>query len=245
MLIRIDRDSQDFINAALGNERARAARGLDGYRLRPGVDIVSDPLINPAGNLTVVGDLDLSGLRYGPGSDRNDPARRGFGEPGVLNIRAAGDLTITAASTTASPAAATPDDQGWYLFEWRNAQNSGNTPFGGDIVIPIDGVSLDKGTVFPKGAVLNYDLPTEGVTLPKGIALPWWWNWPATTCCRRAWCWARTYHGDGSVAWRAGTVPTADVTLAPGMKLGAGTVLRAETLAAALTWPRAWPCPRR
>ena len=66
MLIRIDRDSQDFINAALGNElRARLA-GLDGYRLRPGVDIVSDPLINPAGNLTVVGDLDLSGLRYGP-----------------------------------------------------------------------------------------------------------------------------------------------------------------------------------
>ena len=58
------------------------------------MDIVSDPLINPAGNLTVVGDLDLSGLRYGPGSDRNDPARRGFGEPGVLNIRAAGDLTI-------------------------------------------------------------------------------------------------------------------------------------------------------
>ena len=47
--------------------RARLA-GLDGYRLRPGVDIVSDPLINPAGNLTVVGDLDLSGLRYGPGS---------------------------------------------------------------------------------------------------------------------------------------------------------------------------------
>ena len=73
MLIRIDRDSQDFINAALGNgARARLA-GLDGYRLRPGVDIVSDPLINPAGNLTVVGDLDLSGLRYGPGSDRNDP----------------------------------------------------------------------------------------------------------------------------------------------------------------------------
>ena len=34
MLIRIDRDSQDFINAALGNgARARLA-GLDGYRLR-------------------------------------------------------------------------------------------------------------------------------------------------------------------------------------------------------------------
>ena len=35
MLIRIDRDSQDFINAALATRAARAARGLDGYRLRP------------------------------------------------------------------------------------------------------------------------------------------------------------------------------------------------------------------
>ena len=165
----------------------------------------------------------------------------------MLNIRAAGDLTIHGSINDGfAPPPATPDDQGWYLFEWRNAQNSGNTPFGGDIVIPIDGVSLDKGTVFPKGAVLNYDLPTEGVTLPKGIALPVVvelagnYVLPAGVVLG-----ADVYHGDGSVAWRAGTVPTADVTLAPGMKLGAGTVLRAETLAAALTWPRAWPCPRR
>ena len=156
----------------------------------------------------------------------------------MLNIRAAGDLTIHGSINDGfAPPPATPDDQGWYLFEWRNAQNSGNTPFGGDIVIPIDGVSLDKGTVFPKGAVLNYDLPTEGVTLPKGIALPVVvelagnYVLPAGVVLG-----ADVYHGDGSVAWRAGTVPTADVTLAPGMKLGAGTVLRAETLAAALTW---------
>ena len=57
MLIRIDRDSQDFINAALATRLSARLAGLDGYRLRPGVDIVSDPLINPAGNLTVVGDL--------------------------------------------------------------------------------------------------------------------------------------------------------------------------------------------
>ena len=194
MLIRIDRDSQDFINAALGNGALRARlAGLDGYRLRPGVDIVSDPLINPAGNLTVVGDLDLSGLRYGPGSDRNDPARRGFGEPGVLNIRAAGDLTIHGSINDGfAPPPSTPDDQGWYLFEWRNAQNNGNTPFGGDIVIPIDGVSLDKGTVFPKGAVLNYDLPAEGVTLPKGIALPVAVELAGNYVLPAGWCWART-----------------------------------------------------
>ena len=157
------------------------------------MDIVSDPLINPAGNLTVVGDLDLSGLRYGPGSDRNDPARRGFGEPGVLNIRAAGDLTIHGSINDGfAPPPSTPDDQGWYLFEWRNAQNSGNTPFGGDIVIPIDGVSLDKGTVFPKGAVLNYDLPAEGVTLPKGIALPVAVELAGNYVLPAGWCWART-----------------------------------------------------
>ena len=112
-------------------------------------------------------------------------------------------------------------------------------------MIPIDGVSLDKGTVFPKGAVLNYDLPAEGVTLPRASPCRWRWSWPATCAAGGVVLGADVYHGDGSVAWRAGTVPTADVTLAPGMKLGAGTVLRAETLAAALTWPRAWPCPRR
>ena len=63
--------------------------------------------------------------------------------------------------------------------------------------------------------MLNYDLPTEGVTLPKGIALPVVvelagnYVLPAGVVLG-----ADVYHGDGSVAWRAGTVPTADVTLA-------------------------------
>ena len=61
-----------FHQRGVGNElRARLA-GLDGYRLRPGVDIVSDPLINPAGNLTVVGDLTCRACATAR-SDRNDP----------------------------------------------------------------------------------------------------------------------------------------------------------------------------
>ena len=155
------------------------------------MDIVSDPLINPAGNLTVVGDLDLSGLRYGPGSDRNDPARAG--EPGVLNIRAAGDLTIHGSINDGfAPPPSTPDDQGWYLFEWRNAQNSGNTPFGGDIVIPIDGVSLDKGHRVPQGRRAELRPAGRGRHLPKGIALPVAVELAGNYVLPAGWCWART-----------------------------------------------------
>ncbi|WP_246893167.1 filamentous haemagglutinin family protein [Achromobacter xylosoxidans] len=246
MLIRIDGDSQTFINAALGNGALRARlAGLDGYRLRPGVDIVSDPLVNPAGNLTVAGDLDLSGFRYGPGADRLDPARRGFGEPGVLNIRAAGDLTLHGSINDGfAPPPATPDDQGWYLVEWRTNLGDGTTPFGSDVVIPIDGVSLDKGTVFPRHAVLNYDLPADGMALPKGVALPVMAELAGSYVLPAGMVLAAdVYYGDGSLAWRAGTVPTADITLSPGMKLGAGTVLRAETLVAALTWPKGVALP--
>ena len=155
------------------------------------MDIVSDPLINPAGNLTVVGDLDLSGLRYGGlGPQRSRAARRRTGR--AEHPRGRRPDHSRQHQRRLRPPPSTPDDQGWYLFEWRNAQNNGNTPFGGDIVIPIDGVSLDKGTVFPKGAVLNYDLPAEGVTLPKGIALPVAVELAGNYVLPAGWCWART-----------------------------------------------------
>jgi len=85
--------SDAFINAALANN-ALSARiaGLGNYHLRPGVDIVSKvTATNPNGDLTIVGDLDLSGYRYGPNA--NAPSR-GFGEPGAINFRASGNLNI-------------------------------------------------------------------------------------------------------------------------------------------------------
>ncbi|MCM2248731.1 hypothetical protein, partial [Klebsiella pneumoniae] len=57
------------------------------YHLRPGVEIASR---TANGNLTVSGDVDLSGYRYGP----NATSVRGSGEPGALVLRAGGDLNI-------------------------------------------------------------------------------------------------------------------------------------------------------
>ena len=170
--------------------------------------------------------------------------RRGFGEPGVLNIRAAGDLTIHG-SINDGFARRRPRPTIKAGTEWRNAQNNGNTPFGGDIVIPIDGVSLDKRTVFPKGAVLNYDLPAGGVTLPKGIALPVAVGLAGNYVLPAGWCWARTCTTAtalGGLARRHGADGRRDARA--GHEAGAGTVLRAETLAAALTC-KGVACPRR
>ena len=96
-LDQLDADSVAYMNAALANAGLRAR--LQGYALRPGVEIVSR---GADGDLRIEGDLDLSNYRYGPNADRNDPARRGFGEAGVLLVRAKGDLNIYGSITAVS-----------------------------------------------------------------------------------------------------------------------------------------------
>ncbi|MDF3835855.1 filamentous hemagglutinin family protein [Cupriavidus basilensis] len=93
----VDRDSQVFMAGALANAglQGRMA-GLSAYgsalHLRPGVEVVS---ATPQGNLTVSGDIDLAGYRYGPGADRDTTsASYGAGEPLALVIRAGGNLAV-------------------------------------------------------------------------------------------------------------------------------------------------------
>ncbi|MFH0129863.1 filamentous hemagglutinin family protein [Variovorax sp. VaC1] len=240
-LDRIDGDSQSFINAAIGNV-ALGSRlsGLGSYHLRPGVEIVSDSVLNPHGDLTVLGDLDFSGYRYGPDANRGDPARRGFGEPGRLSIRAGGQLNIHGSiSDGFAPPPGTPDDTGWVLAEARYTGNDSSSTFGGDVVVPIDGVTLDTGTRFPAGSTLNYSVAVAAMTLPAGVVLPvdavltGTLGLPAGTVVG-----ANIYNPDGSVAYAAGAVLPGGVTLAAGMRLGAGTALRAAAAVAALTWPK-------
>nr|WP_198087960.1 filamentous haemagglutinin family protein [Variovorax sp. E3] len=237
-LDRIDGDSQRFINAALGNAGlSRRLAGLGSYHLRPGVEIVSNSAINPHGDLTVDGDLDFSGYRYGP-----DANGRGFGEPGRLVVRAGGTLNINGSINDGfAPPAATPGDSAWVL-------TTGTSNFGGDIVVPIDGVKLEAGTRFGAGAVLNYPVTVvtdSGVPLPAGTLLPVaavltaGMNLPAGTVVA-----ADIYNVDGqTVAYAAGTVLPAAVALEPGMRLGAGTVLRSEAYVEALIWPKGVPLP--
>jgi len=247
-LDRINLDSTAFIDMALGNA-ALSARlaGLGQYHLRPGVEIVSNAAINSSGTLTVLGDLDMSGYRYGPEANRIDPALRGFGQPGVLVLRAAGDLNILGSITDGfAPPAATADDDGWVLTETKgpNGLVGGLTPFGGDIIIPIDGVVLDTGTTFPREATLNYDVPVGALTLPVGTVLPI--DVALTgqlTLGAGSAVSANIYNADGSVAYSAGMVLDSTVTLTPGMKLGAGTALSSSAAVDALIWPKGVPLP--
>ncbi|NVO17593.1 MAG: filamentous hemagglutinin family protein [Rhodoplanes sp.] len=243
----IDGDSVAFIDAALANA-ALSARlaGLGAYHLRPGVEIVSNAVTNPSGNLSVSGDLDLSGYRYGPGADRGNAALRGFGEPGMLVIRAAGNLDINGSINDGfAPPAATPDDSGWVLTEARSDYYpNGYTPFGGDIVVPIDGVVLDVGTTFQAGVTLNYAVPVAAMTLPAGTVLPVDVVLTGPMSLSAGTVVAATItNADGSVAYRAGTVLTSSVTLGAGMTLGAGTPLGTATAVAALTWPKGVKLP--
>src|SRR5262249_13131422 len=100
------------------------------------------------GNLTIDGDLDLSGYRYGP---TVNPAVRGSGEPGMLVLRAGGDLTIKGSVNDGfAPPPGTPDDKGWGIVAIP----------GGTINDPY---ALPAGAIVPKGArvaagvVLDFD----------------------------------------------------------------------------------------
>lgn len=247
----IDSDSSAFINAALNSAGLRnRLAGLGNYQLRPGVEIVSKiSADNPHGDLSIVGDLDLSGYRYGPDANRNDPALRGFGAPGTLAIRAAGNLNVYGSINDGfapPPTSAThQDENGWVL-------GKGVLLFGGDLVLPV-AVTLDAGSVFKKGVTLNYDLPAAfnalpddlfgnnvaaGTVLPVRAVLAGPLKLNAGTVTGAA-----IYNADGSVAYAAGTVLSSDVTLAADMQLGAGTVLRSAANIAALIWPKGVPLP--
>ncbi|HXH46909.1 MAG TPA: filamentous hemagglutinin family protein [Bradyrhizobium sp.] len=236
----IDLDSIAFMDAALGNAALAARLGaLGSAHLRPGVDIVSRTSAdNPSGDLTVNGDLDLSKYRYGPNADRvvGSPTY-GFGEPGAINIRAAGNLNIRGTITDGfAPPPATKGDNGWRLEQ-------GVVPFGGEIVLPV-AVTIEAGTLFKQGAVLNYDLPTGPVTLPSGTTLPVRATLTAPlTLGRGSTLNAAIYNADGSLAYAAGTVMSSDVTLAAGMQLDAGSLMSGAVSVAALTWPKGVALP--
>ncbi|OYU86193.1 MAG: hypothetical protein CFE29_30255 [Bradyrhizobiaceae bacterium PARB1] len=245
--------SDAFIDAARANA-ALSGRlaGLGTYRLRPGVDIVSKvTATNPNGDLTIAGDLDLSKYRYAPNADVTPGSPTyGFGEPGAINFRAAGNLNIRGSINDGfAPPPTTDSDNGWVLGE-------GVVPYGGDLVLPI-AVTLEAGTVFKKGAKLNYDLPARfgappldpadpfiPALLPAGTVLPVRATLgdvlalPAGTVVQ-----ATIYNANGSVAYAAGTVLPTAVTLTAGMQLDAGTVLRSAASFAALIWPKGVPLP--
>jgi len=192
---------------------------------------------NPRGDLVVAGDIDLSGYRYGPQSNRIDPTRRGFGESAALVLRAEGDINVYGSINDGfAPPPANPDEDGWVLLEGRSV-GAPNTAFGGDLIVPGEGVQLQRGTEFRAGATLNYALPFEAVTLPVGTVLP-----AGMTLAGQLLLPAGTVLGaavttDGGQVMAAGTVLAQALTLRAGARLGAGFRLRAPAPVAAQVWP--------
>ena len=173
-----------FENAALANPALQARlAGLKAYgaayHLRPGVEIAS---ATPDGNLLVDGDLDLSGYRYGPTAN---PAARGSGEPGMLVIRAGGDLVVKGSINDGfAPPPATPDDYGWRIATTvkigdplPQAINSSDPwQFESSYQVPADCwdclVFTTDGGAYFNGDTVPAGASTTLLMLPQGIPSP-------------------------------------------------------------------------
>ncbi|MFT4173101.1 MAG: filamentous hemagglutinin family protein [Rhodocyclaceae bacterium] len=238
-------EAEDFVDAALRNTNLLTGKlaGLhnstydDVLHLRPAIEVVSK---TPDGDLVVSGDLDLSGFRYASLNPHNQKtAAYGSGEVGMLTLRAGGDLSIYGSINDGfAPPPATPDDEGWML-------TPGVQAFGGDVVVPVAGVTLAAGTKYPAGKTLNYAITASNVTLPSGTLLPTRValdsavTLPAGTVLA-----ADVLAANGSVLLAAGSVVgRAGMTLPGGAQLQAGTRLPVALTLARLTWPKGVQLP--
>ncbi|MGO4683992.1 filamentous haemagglutinin family protein [Hyphomicrobium sp. 2TAF46] len=187
-LNQIDQRNIIFMNAAAGNTGLQnRLAGLSSYgsafHLRPGVEINSKD--TPNGNLTVKGDLDLSGFRYGPNANS---AIRGSGEVGMLVIRASNNLTVKGSINDGfAPPPATPDDNGWMISTFiRPGEplpsdiSGGNglvfeieyqMPDDGSFVITTDGSWYDSSTgPVPAGSAVEFMSLTAGSPSPFTVS---------------------------------------------------------------------------
>jgi filamentous hemagglutinin family protein len=160
-------DTKPFMLAAATNtDLAGRLSGLAALgavlHFRPGVEITG---ATATADLSVVGDIDLSGYRYGPGVN---PAIYGSGEPGVLIIRTGGNLNIYGSITDgfAPPKndSNTPFANGWILLK-------GTNPYNVDEVIP-SAVTLAAKTGLAQGTTVNYAVPITAGTFEAGAVVP-------------------------------------------------------------------------
>ncbi|OHV97083.1 hemagglutinin [Janthinobacterium lividum] len=240
-------DNNDFIDAALARASLMTGKlaGLrnpayaDAFHLRPGIEITSNALTNPGGDIVVSGDLDLSGYRYASVNPHTQKTGvYGSGEVGTLRIRAAGNLDIYGSINDGfAPPPATQDDKGWLLLSGKNF-------FGADTVIPRAGIVLADGTAFEGGNTLNFDLPIQssdfaaGTLIPVSSELTAEMLLPAGTVLA-----ANVRDASGQIIHAAGSIAGETMTLPQGTRLDAGTRLPGATTLDALIWPKGVTLP--
>ncbi len=244
-LDRIDAsDSHPFMAAAANNAdlAGRLAGLTNGYgsilHLRPGVAIVS---ATPEGDLTVQGDLDLAGYRYddpaGYGA-RVNSAVYGSGEPGVLTIRAGGDLNIYGSVTDgfAKPIDDTGTEfaKGWVLY-------AGQEPYGQTIVLPV-AVTVARGTDFTIAQPVNFAVPITGGTFQSGAATPVALPLSSSKKVPVAFIATSAITGrNGQVLYAPGQAVPAGAVLPAGAVIGIGGVLPFTVSVGPVVWPANQP----
>ena len=255
ILDQVNQDSTTFItnaetNGALSSTLQGKLAGLLPYlqalHLRPGVEIVS---ATPNGNLTVVGDLDLSTYRYASINPNSPliPNLYGSGEPGVLVLRAGGNLNIYGSINDGfAPlnlnGATYPDENGWVLF-------AGKATLSNVVIENANGVTLAGNTTFPNSAVsLSYAIPIGGtptlnsnVVIPVNVTLSQ--ATAVTTVPFRA---TADITIPGGRVFHAGQIVPANTSLPAGTTLASGSVLPVSVtintgLTGGFTWPAGAP----
>jgi filamentous hemagglutinin family protein len=233
---QVNARSTQFINAALGNtglldRLAGLSAYTDAFHLRPGIEIDS---ATPNGNLTVAGDIDLSGFRYASlNPDFQKTGVYGSGEPGALVIRAGGNLDIVGSiSDGFLPAPATPDNVGWVLQAGVQGSNT-------ETLLP---VVLNSGTTFPNTANLSlrYAIPITAsaikanAVIPTQVTLAAAYTIPAGTVLT-----GPIYGSAGNVLYAAGARIATAVTIPAGTQIGAGSVVpgAGNLSITAMLWP--------
>jgi filamentous hemagglutinin family protein len=214
-LDQIDGRNVAYMNAALANGGLQnRLAGLKNkgaaFHLRPGVEIV-----NSAGDLTITGDLNLAGYRYGPNADRDSAsAGYGAGEVGTLVIRAAGNLAVNGSVSDGFGAPVSVQIGSQSQRETLTAPRTLTT------ATTISSANLQ----FVAGTSLNFSVTlTSDNFVKRAAAIPFAFsirgavtqtNWVAT---------ASIYNATGTQIYSAGQTVTA--TLPIGTRFAPGTVL--------------------
>ncbi len=230
-------DSQPYMNAAARNtDLASRLTGLAAYgasfHFRPGVEIVS---ATANGDLTVQGDINLAGYRYGAGVVAG---QYGSGEPGALIIRAGGNLNIYGSITDgfAQPISdvGTGFANGWVLY-------SGTEPYGQNQTLPT-AVSVAAGSSFGLGAPLNFAVPITGGSLEAGAVAPVALTLAGAQATSVAFiATSAITNSKGAVLYAKGALVPANTTLPSNAVIAAGGVLPFALNVGPVTWPANTP----